>query len=202
MLTLCLLFYKLKILRWIFWSWKHTNKLEFIQNSLGKMKIRKLPISSAFLGCIHGLWMNVNTFKLFSGIGIQKPPRSSGRLPKFAFFSGKLWNHFWEKFPHLSDRRALQSSFCLIFFHLQLKEAPFWNLLFPDGHGPKGRGCKGLPWFGALFFLYLPVWERGGSKVFGQCLYIEPTHLEKGASLIQDYVLRARMPTVTMNAVK
>ena len=67
MLTLCLLFYKLdnKILRWIFWTWKHTNKLEFIQNywrkmKIRKMKIRKLPSSLAFLGCIHGLWKHVN----------------------------------------------------------------------------------------------------------------------------------------------
>ena len=171
MLTLCRLFYKLdnKILRWIFWSWKHTNKLEFIQNYLRKMKIRKLPSSSAFLGCIHGLWMNVNTFKSFSGIVIQKPPRSSGRLLKFAFFSGKLWNHFCEKFA--TSFRSQGSTFCLIFSHLQLREAPFWNVLFPYGHGPKGRGCKSLPWFGALFS-YVCLFDRVGVcglKLLGQC---------------------------------
>ena len=31
----------------------------------------------------------------------------------------------------------------------------FLNVLFPYGHCPKG-GCKGLPWFGALFFKVCP----------------------------------------------
>ena len=41
----------------------------------------------------------------------------------------------------------------------EIREAPFWNVFFPNGHCPKGGVCvKGLPvWFGALFS---HVWPR------------------------------------------
>ena len=77
------------------------------------------------------------------------------------------------------------------FIIFEIREAPFWNVLFPDMDiARKGglcvkafqdgfkhffptfaQGCKGLPeWFGVLFFPRLTVWQRGGSlKLFRQC---------------------------------
>ena len=158
-LTLCLLFYKFdnEILRWIFWSWKHTNKQEFIQNYLRKIKIRKLSSSSAFLGCIHGMWIHSNHFQESEYKNL--PGYRSGRLLKFAFFLENSGMISEKNLPHLSDHIALYFAWYSPIF--SIGKPLFEMCCFHMGMALKGGGvkaCHGLK----HFFSYVCPFDRGG----------------------------------------
>ena len=69
-----------------------------------------------------------------------------------------------------------------------VREAPFWNVLFPYGHCPKGGGGeKASQDCLEHFFFHVRPFDRGGwgLKLFGQfpVAHIEQTHFKKGLPL-------------------